>query len=76
MQMIIRALQLVDYNNSSNFVFGDAGSGSADITEAVDTAIAYGSDTLLIAVESGASESTLDPPYFGDEYLTITYEQY
>jgi len=70
-------LRLIDYNNGSSFTYAQAAGGIANVTNAVNAAIRYGSDTILMSIETGLSEGTLAPPAgYGDETLTITYEQY
>lgn len=69
-------IQLIDYQNGKDFTYDQAAAGTADITAAVDAAIKYRSNTILFAIEVGATESTAAGFGFGDENITITYEQY
>lgn len=68
-------LRLIDYNNGSSFTYDQASTGTAIVTEAVNAAIRYGSDTILLSIDSGVTENSVAPD-FGAETLTITYEQY
>lgn len=69
-------IQLIDYQNGSAFTYDQAAAGAADITAAVDAAIKYRSNTILFAIEVGSIENTATGSGFGEENITITYEQY
>jgi hypothetical protein len=64
----------IDYNNGSNFTISDAATGTALVTEAVNAAMRYGSDTILITLGPGQLENSSGN--YGSESLTLDYEQY
>jgi hypothetical protein len=67
-------VNMIDYLNGSSFLISDAtGALGADITDAVNAAIVYGSDTFVIEVDGGTATWT---DTYGSESLTLDYEQY
>lgn len=65
---------MVDFRNGNSFLVGDAtGALGADITDAVNAAIVYGSDTFVIEVDGRAADWTNT---YGSETITLDYEQY
>lgn len=65
---------MVDINNGSSFLVSEAVSAlGADITDAVNAAVVYGSDIFVIQVDGGAADWT---DTYGSETITLDYEQY
>ena len=72
----ITRLSMIDYNGGSTVAFN---SMPVDVTEAVNAAIMYGSDALLIRKDNATvvgpfTHNSIGPP--PSEYLQITYQEF
>ena len=66
-------LSTIDVNNTS--AVADFNLPSLDVTEAVNAAIVYGSDALLVETTADVGPFTYNPST-PTEYLTITYQEF